>query len=79
MELSFIFWQMELSGRKIKLQKGTFRGRKTKKAYSEKFLIFQEMELFNPKIKKFLYFRREPAKLEKKSLYFYKKWCIILG
>ena len=51
---------MELSSPKNKkFQEGIFRAQKIKKTYFEKFLIFQEMELSSPKLKKLLYFRRE--------------------
>ena len=52
-----MFWEIELSRPKFKkFQEGTFHARKTKKPTLKKFLIFQEMELFCPKLKKFRIF-----------------------
>ena len=48
---------MKLSSLKYKkFQEGTFRARKIKKPTLKTFLIFREMEVSNPKLKKVLYF-----------------------
>ena len=48
---------MEPSSHKIKkFQGGTFRAQKIKKPTLKKFLIYREMELSSPKLRKLLYF-----------------------
>ena len=47
---------MELSSPKIKLQEGHFQAEKNLKNTLKKFLIFQEVELSSPKLKKLYFF-----------------------
>ena len=46
--------------KKITPGNGTLRAQKMKKPTLKKLLIFPEIELFNPKLKKLLVFRRTP-------------------
>ena len=48
---------MKLSSPKVKIfLKGTFWARNVEKTILKKFLIFWEMELFSPKLKKLIFF-----------------------
>ena len=60
-----IFWEIKLSGTKLKklviFEEGTFqpqkkKKKKKKKSTQKKFLMFQEMEVSSLKLRKLLYF-----------------------
>ena len=55
-EVFLIFWERQLFKKFLIFQAGTFKAQKIKKSTLKKFLIFCQMELSSPKLKKILYF-----------------------
>ena len=55
-KISLYIAKWNFSKKLLTFQEGTFRAQKIKKPTQKKFLIFREMELFSPKLKKLLYF-----------------------